>query len=102
MHDVDDEDGEIAKRGASRSQVGERLVTWGVDDEEAWDFQSKLFSALHDLDMMRQVLLREVRRANLLRDTTSFIRLNVRLSQLVKDERLSRVDVTHDTDDRAS
>lgn len=32
--DIDNENGDVAQRTASRSQVGERLVTGRIDDEE--------------------------------------------------------------------
>ena len=35
MHDVDDEDGDVAETRTAITQVGERLVTGCVDDQKA-------------------------------------------------------------------
>ena len=80
MHNVDDEHGQVAQRGATRTQVRKRLVTWGVNDEEAWNFQLELLSTAHYFDMVLQVVRWEVCRTNLLSDTTSLISLHVCLS----------------------
>ena len=39
MHDVDHQNGEVTQRAASGAQVGERLMTWSVDDQQAWNPQ---------------------------------------------------------------
>ena len=52
--------------------------------------------------MFLQVFRREVGRTDLLRDTTSFIGLNVSFTQFIKDQSLSGIDVTHDADNWAT
>jgi len=37
VHDVDDEDGDVAEAGAPAAEIGERLVPRGVDDQQAGD-----------------------------------------------------------------
>ena len=74
-------------------------MTWRVNNQEAGQLQFELLlSVLHDSDMMRQILPREVSCTDLLRDTTSLVCLHVRFTQFVENERLSRVYVTHDAD----
>lgn len=99
VHNVDDKHCQITKGGATRAQVGERLMTWGVNDEEAWELQVEGFPSLHHIDMFLQVLLWEVGGTDLLSDSTRLVCLYVSLSQTVKNQGFSRVDVTHDTDD---
>ena len=102
MHNVDDKYSKITEGGATRSQVGERLVTWCVDDKEAGKLQIEWLSRLHHIDVLLQVVLGEVGRTDLLRDTASFVCLDVGLSQTIEDERLTGIDVTHNTYDGAS
>ena len=52
--------------------------------------------------MVLQILFWEVSCTDLLRDTTGFTCLHLRPPQLIKDQRLSRIDVTHDADDWAT
>lgn len=51
VHDIDDKYSQITKRGATTTQVSERLVTWGVNDEEAGQFELQLFASLHYRNM---------------------------------------------------
>lgn len=37
VHEVDHQNGNIAQVRSSRSQVGERLVTWCINNLESWD-----------------------------------------------------------------
>ena len=99
MHDVDNEDSKITKGGTTGSQVGERFVTWCINDKESWNFKIKFFSMFHDRDVMLKVIFWEVSSTNLLSDTSCFIGLNVCFSELIKDKRLTRVYMTHDTND---
>jgi hypothetical protein len=34
---VDDKNGNVTQRGSTRTQIGERLVAWSVDDEQSWN-----------------------------------------------------------------
>lgn len=83
VHDIDHKYSHVAKRRASGSQVSERLVTWSVDDQEAWDFKVDLFPRSHSLEELRQILLREVSCTDLLGDSASLSSLHIGLSQLI-------------------
>lgn len=39
MHDVDDKNGNVTKRGSSVAKIGKRFVTRCVDDQETGYFQ---------------------------------------------------------------
>ena len=80
MHEIDDENGDITKGGTTRTQVGERLVTWCVDDEVTWQLQINVDSAIHSLDVPLNVVLGEVSGTNLLSDTSSLSSLHIGLS----------------------
>ena len=71
-------------------------------DVEAGELEAELFTSRHHIDMLLQVIGREVSRTNLLRDTTGFIGLDVCLAELVENKSLASIDVTHDTNDRAT
>jgi len=102
VHDVDHQHRQVTKGGTTRTQVGERLVTGGVNDEEAGQFQVKWFSALHHVNVILQVHLWEVSGTDLLSDTTRLVCLHISLSQTVKNQCFSSIDVTHDTNDGTS
>ncbi len=38
MHDIDHKDGNVAQGTAPRSQVGERLVAWSINDKKPRNF----------------------------------------------------------------
>ena len=99
MHDVDDEHGQVAQRGASRTQVCERLMARGINDEKAWDFQFKLLTTTHYIDMVLEIIRWEVCRTYLLSDTTSLVSLHICLSELIEDKCLASIYVAHDADD---
>ena len=102
VHDIDNKHGQVTKRATSRTQVGERLVTWCVDDEETWQFEIKRLASSHDIDVMLQIFTWEVCCTNLLSDTASFVSLHVGLSKFVENLGLTGIYVTHDTNDWAS
>jgi len=102
VHDVDDEDGQIAEGRTSGSEVGERLVTGGVDNKEAGKFEFDVFTGANAIAVLLQVLGREVGRSDLLGNSTSFASLHIRVPQLVKNLGFSSIDVPKNTNDRAS
>ena len=56
MHDVDDQDGDVAEGGAAITEVGEGLVAGGVDDQEAGQFQiHELKKERNDEELRHQV-----------------------------------------------
>ena len=78
-------------------------MAWGIDDQEAWQLQFEVSHArLHDVNVLLQIVRREVGGTNLLSDTASFVSLHISLAQLVENQCLACVDVTHDTDDGAA
>ena len=46
MHNIDDQDGNITERRASITQVAERLVARGVDDQKTGHFELVVFHIL--------------------------------------------------------
>lgn len=99
VHEVDDQDGEVAEGGAAGPEVGEGLVAGRVDDQEAGDLQVQVDLALALVQVAPQVVLREPGRADLLRDAARLAALHVGSSQLVQDLGLARVHVAHDAQD---
>ena len=85
MHDIYNEDGEVAKGGTSRSQVGEGLVAWSVNNLEAGNLEVEVQTALHALHMLLNSTLREISGTNLLSDTTCLASLDISASELVED-----------------
>lgn len=102
VHDINDKDSHVTKGGTSRTQIGERLVTWCINDEEAWNLQVELFAVFHLVEMGEQVLFWEIGGTDLLGDTASLTGLDVGASQLIQDQSLTSVDVTHHADDWAT
>jgi len=102
VHDVHDEHRHVAEGGTSRAQIRKRLMTWGVDHEEARDFEVEGLAICHDLNVLAKVVLREVSCADLLRDAACLVRLHVRFSEFVEDESLACVYVAHNADNGAA
>ncbi|KAH3659215.1 hypothetical protein OGATHE_006099 [Ogataea polymorpha] len=100
MHDVNHQNGNVTQRGTSGSQVCERLVTWGIDDQQTWNLVNHLLVWSHDSSFLLDGLHREVCGTDLLRNTTSLASLNVSLSNLVQKLGFTGIDVTQNTADR--
>ena len=83
MHDVDDEDGDVAEGGAPVAQVREGLVARRVDDQQAR--QLDVVEALDHLALLPDYLDGDVGGADLLRDPPSLAVLHVRPTKLVQD-----------------
>jgi len=77
-------------------------VTRSVDNEEAWDFQIKLLTIMNTVQMILKVLFREIGCTDLLGNTSSFSSLHIGASELIQDECFTGIDVTENTNDRAS
>ncbi|EPE03432.1 hypothetical protein F503_07735 [Ophiostoma piceae UAMH 11346] len=99
VHDVDDEDRNVAQRRTTRAQVGERLVTGRVDDQQAGHLEVERAVLVDDGRLLLDGVDGEVRGADLLRDATSFALLDVGLAHLVEQLGLAGVDVAHDAAD---
>jgi hypothetical protein len=97
MHDIDDQDSNVAKRGTTASEVRERLVSRSVDDKETRDFELEFTIWVHWCDLLLQRRRWEIRSANLLCDATSFAFLDIGLSNLVEKLSLAGIDVAEDT-----
>ena len=97
VHDIDNQDGDVAKRRTTRTQVGERLVTGGIDDEETGNLELELAVAVDNSRLLLDGLNGEVSGTNLLSDTTGFAFLDVGLTNLVEQLRLTGIDVTKNT-----
>ena len=83
MHQIDYQDSDITERRSSASEVGERFVTWGIDDQEAWQVIWNIYLVSHLLHVAIDVLFREVGCTDLLSDTSSFTCLHICLSQFI-------------------
>jgi hypothetical protein len=98
-HDINDQDGDITQRASSATQICERLVSRGIDDEKTWHFVF-LFAILSQSQFPSYMLKthseyrvqngsflldsvdREISSTDLLSDTASFAFLHVRLPNL--------------------
>mmetsp|Transcript_39728 Transcript_39728/g.105176 ORF Transcript_39728/g.105176 Transcript_39728/m.105176 type:complete len:521 (-) Transcript_39728:1181-2743(-) len=94
VHDVNDQNRDVAQGGASVAKVGEGFVSRCIDDEQTRNLNVEIFFDFRGLLSQSQIW--EKRGTDLLRDATCFSVLNVRTTNFVQQLRLSRVDVTHD------
>lgn len=99
VHNVDDEDGDVAEGRAPRAQVGEALVPGRVDDEQTGDPDLLRVETQDHLALLLDGRERDVSGADLLRDPASLALLHVRPAQLVQDLCLAGVHVPEDADD---
>ncbi|ROW05672.1 hypothetical protein VMCG_05275 [Cytospora schulzeri] len=97
VHDIDDQNSNVAKRRTSGTQVGERLVTGRVDDQETRDLELKLAILVDDMCLLLDGVDGEVSGTNLLSDTTGLTFLDVGLTDLVEQLRLTSIDVAKNT-----
>jgi hypothetical protein len=84
MHKVNNENGKITQSGATRTQIGERLVPWSIDYKKSWCTQFAGIVCLTLSDLLYDFLCWKVGGSNLLSDTSSFSLLNISVAQLVK------------------
>jgi hypothetical protein len=99
VHDVDNQNGNVAKGGASRTQVREGLVTGRVDDQQTGYLELEAAVLVDDCSLLLDGLDWEVGGTNLLSDTTGFAFLDVGLTDLVEQFGLSGIDVSQNTAD---
>ncbi|RBQ68079.1 hypothetical protein VDGD_21613 [Verticillium dahliae] len=97
VHDVDNENGNVAQGRATRSEVGEGLVTGRVDDQKTRDLELESAVGVDNGRLLPDGLDGEVCGTDLLGDTASLALLDVGLSDLVEKLRLSGIDVTENT-----
>ena len=83
MHDVDDEDGDVAEGGPPVAQVREGLVARSVDDQQAGELD--VVEPLDHLALLADDLDGDVGGADLLRDPPGLPVLHVRPTELVQD-----------------
>lgn len=102
MHNINNQDCEVTKGGATRAKVCERFVTWGVDNLEAWDLQVEIQSSIHFFHMLPNGALREISSTDLLSDTTGLTSLHVGTSKFIEYKGFTGIDVTEDTNNGAS
>lgn len=102
VHNVDDQNGNVAQRRATRSQRLERLVTGRVDDEQTGYAQLLLVDVTTHFRALGNCLERHVGGAYLLRDAARLVLLYSRASQIVEYLGLARVYVTQHAYDRAA
>ena len=77
-------------------------MAWGVNDLETWNLILKIKTSFHPLHMLLDRTLWEVGSTDLLGDTTGLTGLHVCPSELIKYKCLAGIDVTKNTEDRAS
>ena len=54
VHEIDHQDGDIAETAASAAEVGERLVTRGVDHQQAGKVDVERGGLLHHLEVVKR------------------------------------------------
>ena len=101
-HDIDDENGDIAKGASATPQVGEALVTRRVNNQQTGDLVFLRAVCIQNRCLLPDRIHREVRRADLLCDTTGFALLDIRLTDLVEQLGLAGIDVTENAADRTT
>mmetsp|Transcript_36197 Transcript_36197/g.87602 ORF Transcript_36197/g.87602 Transcript_36197/m.87602 type:complete len:763 (+) Transcript_36197:174-2462(+) len=102
VHQIDHQNGNIAQRGTTGTKVGERLVTWCINDEHTRNLKVKLFGFIEFGGLGLQSLLFKKGGTNLLCNTSSFSLLDIGLSNLIQQFGLSSIDVTHNDDNRTT
>jgi hypothetical protein len=100
VHQVDHQDRDVAERGAAGTKIREGLVARGVNDQQTRHLDLEGVALLHALRLHHQRLSRELRGADLLRDSAGLSFLHVGVADLVEQLGLPRVHVAHDHRDR--
>lgn len=77
-------------------------MTRRVDDEETWQLQINIDSTIGHFHHIFNIVSREIRGTDLLSDTAGLASLHICLSELVEDQRLTRIYVTEDANDWAT
>lgn len=87
MHEIDDENGDITQVATATSQVGERLVTGRIDEEDTVRLHLQLATEMLTQfgRLLDQVLTRQEGSTNLLGDTTGFTSLDIRLTNTIEN-----------------
>mmetsp|Transcript_8358 Transcript_8358/g.21999 ORF Transcript_8358/g.21999 Transcript_8358/m.21999 type:complete len:232 (-) Transcript_8358:1129-1824(-) len=96
MHDVHDQDRNIAQRRPARAQIGEAFVPGSVDDQQRREPVLHLLNA-QLVHLLLDCLHGEERCADLLRNSASFAALHVGSTNFVQNLRFSRVNMAQDT-----
>jgi hypothetical protein len=77
-------------------------VTWSINDLETWNLQVNVNSALASFLMFLKSRFWEIGSTDLLGDSSSLTGLHISASELIKDKCFASIDVTQNTDNRAS
>ena len=77
VHQINNQDSNVAKTRATRSQIGKTLVARRINHQEAWQLQLNVESLLDLLDMALDVGAWKVGCTDLLRDSAGFTSLHV-------------------------
>ena len=102
MLKIDNQDGDVAETGASRSEVAETFVPRSVDNEQSRNVDisgEEIFAFVH---FKHKLLFGEESGSYLLCDASSLTFLNIGLSDLVQKSSFSSIDMTQDAADWAS
>src|SRR5271156_6806839 len=97
MHDVNNEDRNVAQTRASRSKIGERFVTRSIDDKQPRDLEVEGIIFVHRSSLHLDSIERKISCTDLLRDTSGFTFLDVGLTDLIEKLCLTSIDVTENT-----
>lgn len=81
--DINDQDGNVTQRTSSGSQVGKRLVSRGINDQQPRNLVLDSPVLVDDGRLLLDGLDREVGGTNLLGDSTCFTFLNTCLTNLI-------------------
>jgi hypothetical protein len=73
-----------------------------INDLESWHLKIKIESSMHSLHVLDNCTLWEISSTDLLGNTSSLTSLHVGSSEFVKNESFACIDVTENTENRAS
>mmetsp|Transcript_20947 Transcript_20947/g.63065 ORF Transcript_20947/g.63065 Transcript_20947/m.63065 type:complete len:437 (-) Transcript_20947:2176-3486(-) len=99
VHEVHHQDGDVTQAAPAGPQVGERLVTWGVDDEQTGHAEVKGAALAQALGAGADVVAGDVGGPDLLCDAARLPVLYVGPPHVVQNLCLPCVDVTQDAAD---
>ena len=102
VHNVHDEDGDIAQRRTSGTQIAERFVAGSVDNEKTGHFQLHLLESVDHFRLLSDGIDGHVSGTDLLGNAAGFAVLDVRSTQFIQNLGFARVDVTQYADDRSA
>lgn len=81
-HNIDNQNGNVTQRASTSTQVSERFVSRGIDNEQTRNLVLLVAVLIHDGSLLLDCIHREVCSTNLLSDTAGFTLLNIGLTNL--------------------